>query len=100
MDGIALGIFDHILFFLAGIFFPILNIVRGKPDFEEFEFDFKMKRALYYGNGLFLWVGALVAGPSFVRRCRAWLSPSHWFRSRSEEAESAEPRESKNGALH
>jgi len=55
-----LGTADHILFILIGLIIPFLSIAQGKPDMSELSFSSKQKIALYYSNGLMMWMASLL----------------------------------------
>ena len=60
MGDLLLGAADHILFILIGLVIPFMSIVQGKPDMSAFSFTPKQKIALYYSNGLLMWLASFV----------------------------------------
>lgn len=58
MGDFLLGTADHILFILIGLVIPFISIAQGKPDMSEIEFTPKQKIALYYSNGMIMWLAS------------------------------------------
>lgn len=56
MGDFLLGTADHILFILIGLVIPFISIAQGKPDMSEIDFSPKQKIALYYSNGMIMWL--------------------------------------------
>lgn len=52
-------ILDHLLFIFLAIVLPIMGIISSKG-IENFHFDRETKLNLYYSNGFFLWIMALI----------------------------------------
>lgn len=50
---------DHLLFIFLAIVLPILGIISSKG-LEDFKFDKETKLSIYYSNGFFLWILALI----------------------------------------
>jgi len=66
VGGFLLGTADHILFIIIGLVIPFMSVLQGKPDMSGFDFTPKQKIALYYSNGLLMWLASfLIVG--------AWL---------------------------
>jgi len=57
---LLLGTADHILFILIGLVIPFMAIIQGKPDMSQIEFSPKQKIALYYSNGLLMWLASIL----------------------------------------
>jgi len=51
---------DHFLFILIGLVVPFMSILQGKPNMKEFDFSSKQKIALYYSNGLLMWLASFL----------------------------------------
>lgn len=60
MGDFLLGTADHILFILIGLVIPFMAIIQGKPDMSELNFSSKQKIALYYSNGLIMWIASFL----------------------------------------
>lgn len=60
MGDFLLGTGDHLLFILIGLVVPLMSIVQGKPNMQEFDFSPKQKIALYYSNGLLMWLASFL----------------------------------------
>lgn len=60
MGNFLLGLGDHILFVIIGLVIPFISIAQGKPDMTAFDFSSKKKIALYYSNGLFMWLVSFI----------------------------------------
>lgn len=60
MNEIELGLFDHLLLFLLGIVLPFFAVFQSQPEMKTVTFDTQMKKQVYYGNGIFQWICALI----------------------------------------
>lgn len=50
---------DHLLFIFLAVVLPVMGIISSKG-IEDFHFDRETKLNLYYSNGFFLWIMALI----------------------------------------
>ena len=53
------SILDHLMFIFLAIILPVMGIISSKG-IEDFHFDRETKLNLYYSNGFFLWILALI----------------------------------------
>lgn len=60
MNEIEPALFDHILIFLLGIVLPLFAVFQSQPEMKAVIFDTQMKKQVYYGNGIFQWICALI----------------------------------------
>ena len=60
MGDLLLGAADHFLFIVIGLVIPFMAILQGKPDMSGFDFSPKQKIALYYSNGLLMWLASFL----------------------------------------
>lgn len=57
MNEIALNTSDHILLFIMGVVLPLFAVFQSQPQIKEMEFSTTEKLQIYYGNGIFQWIG-------------------------------------------
>ena len=58
MNEIELGLLDHLLLILLGIFLPLLAVFQSQSQLKGIEFNTSMKKQVYYGNSIFQWICA------------------------------------------
>lgn len=59
MNEIALSTSDHILILIMGVILPLFAVFQAQPQMKEMTFSTAEKLQIYYGNGIFQWIGTL-----------------------------------------
>jgi len=68
---IDLSLMDHLMFLFLAVLIPTMSLLSSQG-MQDFHFDKKTKINLYYSNGFFLWILALIVLTTFNFKARSF----------------------------